>query len=167
LWQILSRQARWTILQPLWQKMKNCRDLPNTFTQRLFLKWTFLVCSRHSRSGRIPIGTALLFPIRFEFLHGASLVARFPCGHAGAVRNCRTLGLSIPRVLDHTLPACTHEWRLIGWPASETLSSVELPVWRNGRRTGLKILGPLKRPCRFESDHRHHSPTGPSSIICP
>ena len=28
------------------------------------------------------------------------------------------------------------------------------PVWRNGRRYGLKIRFPLKE-CRFESDHRY------------
>jgi hypothetical protein len=29
------------------------------------------------------------------------------------------------------------------------------PMWRNGRRNGLKIRWAVKGPCRFESGHRH------------
>src|SRR5204863_2743009 len=29
------------------------------------------------------------------------------------------------------------------------------PMWRNGRRNGLKIRWALNGPCRFESGHRH------------
>ena len=29
------------------------------------------------------------------------------------------------------------------------------PMWRNGRRNGLKIRWAFKGPCRFESGHRH------------
>src|ERR1700730_3393012 len=29
------------------------------------------------------------------------------------------------------------------------------PMWRNGRRNGLKIRWALKGPCRFESGHRY------------
>jgi hypothetical protein len=28
------------------------------------------------------------------------------------------------------------------------------PMWRNGRRNGLKIRWAIKGPCRFESGHR-------------
>jgi hypothetical protein len=28
------------------------------------------------------------------------------------------------------------------------------PMWRNGRRNGLKIRWAVKGPCRFESGHR-------------
>lgn len=38
-------------------------------------------------------------------------------------------------------------------PTSANLPSP--PMWRNGRRIGLKIQGAVKSPCRFESDHRH------------
>jgi hypothetical protein len=38
-----------------------------------------------------------------------------------------------------------------------SLNSGELttPMWRNGRRNGLKIRWAVKGPCRFESGHRH------------
>jgi hypothetical protein len=29
------------------------------------------------------------------------------------------------------------------------------PMWRNGRRNGLKIRWAVIGPCRFESGHRH------------
>ncbi len=29
-----------------------------------------------------------------------------------------------------------------------------MPMWRNGRRNGLKIRWAVKGPCRFESGHR-------------
>ena len=34
------------------------------------------------------------------------------------------------------------------------------PMWRNGRRNGLKIRWALKGPCRFESGHRHSDSDG-------
>ena len=37
------------------------------------------------------------------------------------------------------------------------------PVWRNGRRDGLKIRFPLKE-CRFESDHRYQQ-VGPAGAL--
>jgi hypothetical protein len=40
----------------------------------------------------------------------------------------------------------TYEMRLL---------RVTKPMWRNGRRNGLKIRWALKGPCRFESGHRH------------
>src|SRR4029077_193233 len=33
-------------------------------------------------------------------------------------------------------------------------SSEQAPMWRNGRRNGLKIRWAVKGPCRFESGHR-------------
>ena len=33
------------------------------------------------------------------------------------------------------------------------------PMWRNGRRNGLKIRWAIKGPCRFESGHRQFPAT--------
>src|ERR1043166_8786916 len=35
----------------------------------------------------------------------------------------------------------------------------EKPMWRNGRRNGLKIRWAVNGPCRFESGHRHAQKT--------
>jgi hypothetical protein len=35
------------------------------------------------------------------------------------------------------------------------------PMWRNGRRNGLKIRWAVKGPCRFESGHRQFEERGP------
>src|SRR5947207_6634998 len=55
------------------------------------------------------------------------------------------------------LPRCasaTAKFILVGCTKRLDSSQRTAPMWRNGRRNGLKIRWAVKGPCRFESGHR-------------